>query len=48
MNNWLRQAYGIDFKCEFGPSGNLCKGDVCGAQVCCQQSNGCNKCVGKL
>jgi len=47
MNNWLRQTYGFDFKCALGKSGNLCKNGQCGSQVCCQQGNGCNKCVGQ-
>ena len=50
MNNWILQTFGINFKCELGPSGNLCKDSTnpCDAGLaCCQQSNGCNNCVGK-
>ena len=35
-------------RCALGPTGNLCKGDSCGADlICCQGQNGCNSCVGK-
>ncbi len=49
MNNWLRQAYNMTFKCALGFRGNACgKTKACDAGLaCCQQSNGCNKCVGK-
>ena len=48
MNNWLLQAYKVVLKCVGGPSNNKCKGSSCGAGlVCCQDTNGCNQCVGK-
>lgn len=47
MNNWLRQTYQMVFKCSLGFRGNACtKVNVCAVgQACCQQPNGCNKCV---
>ena len=48
MNNWLLQTYKVILKCIGGPSNNKCRGASCGAGlVCCQDTNGCNQCVGK-
>ena len=53
MNNWLLQNYSIALKCEGGVSNNKCSGsnaacnpDGGSAFACCQQDNGCKKCVG--
>jgi hypothetical protein len=52
MNNWLLKNHSIVLRCAGGPSNNLCSNNLaCNsdgstANVCCQQSDGCNACVG--
>lgn len=51
MNTYLLLIYNIHRNCEGGPSANLCSGNsMCppSARACCQQTNGCNRCVGKI
>ena len=49
MNNWLLQTYNISLRCAKGYSGSLCRKNLdclSSASTCCQQEDGCNKCVG--
>ena len=49
MNNYLLLTYQIYRNCQGGPSENECSNNsMCpaNARACCQQLNGCNKCVG--
>jgi hypothetical protein len=51
MNTYLTKTFGYRFRCSLGYRANECANNGgCAGKVnnyCCQQSNGCNKCVGK-
>jgi hypothetical protein len=51
MNTYLTKTLGYRFRCSLGYRANECANNGgCAGKVnnyCCQQSNGCNKCVGK-
>jgi hypothetical protein len=51
MNTYLSKYFNIRFRCALGYQANECSTNAgCFGKVnnyCCQQSNGCNKCVGK-
>ena len=51
MNTYLSKTFGYKFRCLTGYASNQCANNAgCSGQsnnYCCQQSNGCNKCVGK-
>jgi hypothetical protein len=51
MNTYLTKVFGYKFRCSLGYKSNECFNNAgCAGKVnnyCCQQSNGCNKCVGK-
>jgi hypothetical protein len=50
MNTYLSETFGYIFRCNLDYLANECSSNAeCSGKVnnyCCQQSNGCNKCVG--